>query len=242
MCACSTTSPAFPLAGASIHLVSRDEALLPRTWKMNSDTRPAGAAQLPSGGVQLRRAAEVRGIDELDPIGECETLRTRPWKAQPHLAAGLEVVDELIQRPALAAGDELGDRRKLAFFHRGLQVGAGRSFREAAAPPELSQQQVALAADGGKLLVKRPHALAHRRQPSFDLGCVQLRQVIRHLPETLRLVLGATVAEGGEKGQVIDDLQPSAGEEWDAERGRADGDTRQRRAERLGYAPHRARE
>src|SRR5258708_33574232 len=116
---------------------------------MNSNTGPAGAAELPSCGVQLGRSGQVWGLGELDAVGEGQALQARPREPQTHLAAGLQVVDELVERAALAAGDQLADRRELALLHRGLDAGAARSLRQAGPPAQRGPQHGALAPPGG---------------------------------------------------------------------------------------------
>ena len=65
---------------------------------MDAHARPARAAELPSSLVQPSRLGEIFRLGGLRAVGEGQRLRPGTWKAEPDLAASLQVVDEVVER------------------------------------------------------------------------------------------------------------------------------------------------
>ncbi len=116
---------------------------------MNSNAGSAGTAQLPARGVKLGGLREVRRLQDLDAVSEGEALGLGTREAEPHLASGLQVVVVVVERPRIACRHQLSDRRELAFTHCRLHVRPGGPVRGAFAAPQLSQQDIAVAAKLG---------------------------------------------------------------------------------------------
>src|SRR6202158_3897001 len=72
------------VAGASIHLVGRNQALLSRTGKVHSDAGTAGAPKLPARCVELRSLGEVGRLRGLHAIREGQALRPCPRAPKPN--------------------------------------------------------------------------------------------------------------------------------------------------------------
>src|SRR5215471_3900884 len=79
------------LGRRDVDVVRVDQALLPRAGEVHADARPAGAAELPPGRVQLGRLRQVAGLGHPLAVGEPEA-GAGAGKAQADLAAGLQVV------------------------------------------------------------------------------------------------------------------------------------------------------
>src|SRR5438552_1461707 len=85
------------LPWSGVNLVGRRQALLPRPGAVNTNSRPAGAAEIPPGRIQPGRFGKVAGLRHLDAVGERQALGASPGVAEPHLAAGFEVEHVLVQ-------------------------------------------------------------------------------------------------------------------------------------------------
>src|SRR5712691_11424863 len=206
---------------------------------MHADAGPAGTAELPARRVELGHAGEVGGLGDLDAVRKRQALRAGTGKAEADLAAGLEVVDVVVERAGVTCRHELGDRGEVALAHCRLEVGARGAFGEPPPAPDLGQQDVALAAELPQVLFKRSHTLSEGGEASLEVRGVGGGEVITHdaevsgsLTHLSRLVPSAPVAKPGEQSDVVDDLQPAAGKERKPKRGGADRDAGERRADR----------
>ena len=147
---------------------------------MDAHARPARAAELPPRLVKAGRLGEVFRLGGLRAVGERQGLRPGPREAEPDLAAGLQVEDEVVERTLPASFHQLGDVREPTFFHGRLQLGPRLAMCTALTPALLREQDVALRTQRRQLLFQRLHLRAYAGDPVLELFFSQTGQVLWH--------------------------------------------------------------
>src|SRR5260370_12649604 len=93
-----TPSLLLSVAGASIHLVRRNQAFLAGAWKMNPYAGSAPAPEAPTPGVELGGLGEGGRPRQLHAIPAGQALRTRPRETPSHPPPRLPVDSNNVQR------------------------------------------------------------------------------------------------------------------------------------------------